>query len=145
MNFSPGCSQIHRALEPCAEVAVSSSRGSFASCLPLSLSCLASYVLGSSYMPRLAKKRTLLEHGSGGDIGTHCEKPTFISVPWLLRSLSVQENRMEAAAALGMGDLLAGMSVQPSLAEDLNSWTDYLPNGIIRDEHFYPFPLDTGL
>lgn len=72
-------------------------------------------------MPRLAKKRTLLEHASGGDIGTRCEKPTFISVPWLLRSLSVQENRMEAAADLGMGDLLAGMSVQPSLAEDLNS------------------------
>lgn len=30
-------------------------------------------------------------------------------------------NRMEAAAALDTGDLLAGVSVQPSLAVDLNS------------------------
>lgn len=55
-----------------------------------------------------------------GDMGTHCESSTFISVPWLFQSLSEQD-RMEAAAALGTGDLLAGVSVQPSLAEDLNS------------------------
>lgn len=120
MDFSPGCSWIRRALEPCAEVTASSSRGSLALCLPLSLSCLASWVLGISYMLRLVKKCTLLEHGRGGDMGTHCESSTFISVPWLFQSLSEQD-RMEAAAALGTGDLLAGVSVQPSLAEDLNS------------------------
>lgn len=57
----------------------------------------------------------------GGDMGTHCENSAFISVPWLFQSLSEQKDRMEAAAALGMGDLLAGVSVQASLAEDLNS------------------------
>lgn len=54
-------------------------------------------------------------------MGTHCENSAFISVPRLFQSLSEQESRMEAAAALGTGDLLAGVSVQPSLAEDLNS------------------------
>lgn len=51
----------------------------------------------------------------------HTKNSTFIYVPWLFQNLSEQENRMEAAAALGTGDLLAGVSAQPSLAEDLNS------------------------
>lgn len=54
-------------------------------------------------------------------MGTHCGNSAIISVPWLFQSLSEQENRMEAAAALDTGDLLAGVSVQPTLAEDLNS------------------------
>lgn len=84
-------------------------------------------MLESSYMLRLVKKCTLLECGGvAGDfgMGTHCcigQNTAFIPVLWLFHSLSEHKDKMEAAASSGMGDLLAGVSLWPSSAQDLNS------------------------
>lgn len=85
-------------------------------------------VLECSYMPRLVKKCILLECGGleQGTLGCRLTvalvRTQLLSVCYgSFKALVNRRTGLEAAASSCMGNLLAGVSIWPSLAWDLNS------------------------